>query len=691
MAQEIKSGALKLSKVVLYKHGIGYFERKGSVTGPTKIDLVCGPEEIDDMLKSLVALTTSGGTIDAVTYDSSKTLASRLAEFGFDLTKTEGLCGLLAQMKGIPVTVSVSGESISGRVLGLDTSEQVLRDAIARERLLTLYGVDSTFKRIPLSSISSIKVDDENMAIEMKQQLELLFQNAKKKDRKALSVTLSAEGEHDLFIAYSIPCPIWKTSYRLVMTAAGKTLLQGMAIVDNIQEEDWTEVQVVLVSASPISFIQPLYEPVQPTRRVIAAQGVTSSGPVTAERAKMDTSARQRLSTAMTGGLRDASPPGAQPSSQGALRPWGRAGGGGDSWGGDQSCKEESYGASFSEVVADSFASQDVSVEASESGEQFEYRITKPVSVPRNSSALLPIVQESVEGERISLYNEGKNPKFPYAAVKFKNTTGLTLESGPVTVMESDAYAGEALLDTIKPDDVRFLLYAVDQALPIVTRIEQENKPIWRVRSAGGVLYLDYKAISTKNYQIDNLSDRKKTLYIEHPITQGSKLTSEVKPTETTDSYYRFAFELEPKQPYELSVSEEADTYEYVWLTDVTNLAVDSINWLCSQNFVDKKFLEFLNQILDMRTQIINLRTEINNKKALIEECAKDQKRARENLQSLGTNNERYRRLIDTSEDRIQDERTELAELTIQLRQKEREYEKLVEESFVCDISESAN
>lgn len=687
MTQEIKSGALKLSKVVLYKHGIGYFERKGSVTGPTKIELVCSPEEIDDMLKSLVALTTSGGTVDAITYDSSKTLASRLAEFGFDLTKTEGLCGLLAQMKGIPVTVSVSGESISGRVLGLDNSEQVLRDAIAREKLLTLYGADSTFKRIPLSSISSIKVDDENMAMEMKQQLELLFQNAKKKDRKALAVALSAEGEHDLFIAYSIPCPIWKTSYRLVMTA-GKTLLQGMAIVDNIQEEDWNEVQVVLVSASPISFIQPLYEPVQPARRVIAAQGVTSAGPVTAERAKMETRARQRVSTAMTGGRMDAPVPMAPAAMQEMAGGWG---GGGDSWGANQSCREESYDASFGEAIADNFASQDVSVAASESGEQFEYRITKPVSVPRNSSALLPIVQQSVEGERISLYNERKNPKFPYAAVKFKNTTGLTLESGPVTVMESDAYAGEALLDTIKPDDVRFLLYAVDQALPLVTRIEQENKPIWRVRSAGGALYLDYKAISTKNYQVDNLSDRKKTLYIEHPITQGSKLTSDVKPTETTDSYYRFAFELEPKQPYELSVSEETDTYEYVWLTDVNNLAVDTINWLCAQNFVDKKFLAFLTQILDMRAQIINLRTEINNKKALMEECAKDQKRARENLQSLGTNNERYRKLIDTSEDRIQDERKELAELAIQLKQKEREYDKLVEENFLCDISGASN
>src|SRR5471030_3314046 len=98
-----------LTKVVLYKHGIGYFERRGKVTGPTKINLVCEASEIDDMLKSLLALTSSG-RIDAITYDSSKTLQSRLAEFGFDISNTQGLSGLLAQMKGIPVTVTASGE-----------------------------------------------------------------------------------------------------------------------------------------------------------------------------------------------------------------------------------------------------------------------------------------------------------------------------------------------------------------------------------------------------------------------------------------------------------------------------------------------------------------------------------------------------------------------------------------------------
>ncbi len=692
MSQEIKSSTLKLTKVVLYKHGIGYFERRGQVEAPARIELVCGPEEIDDMLKSLLALTTTGGRVDAITYDSSKTLQSRLAEFGFDLTQTEGLCGLLAQMKGIPVTVSVSGENISGRVLGLDTSEQVVRDSICHEMLLTLYSQESTFKRIPLSSITSIKVDDESMALEMRQQLELLFQNAKKKDRKALTVTISDTGQHDLLIAYAIPCPIWKTSYRLVMNGVGKTLLQGMAIVDNVQEEDWSEVQVVLVSASPISFIQPLYNPVQPARRVIATQGFVSAGPITAERAQRElpgkttsplmaqlSRARQENApgTPAFGGIEE----GAEMTYQGLMMGLSGGGPGQSSAGGGAKLRQEAV----SDALCNAMETG-ISVEATESGEQFEYRISTPVTVPRNSSALLPIVQEAVDGERISLFNALKNPKFPYSAVRFKNTTGLTLEAGPVTVMESDAYAGEALLDTVKPGDIRYLLYAIDQSLPIVVRTEQENKPVWRVRAAGGALYLDFRSRTGKKYQIDNLADKSKTLYIEHPITATWSLTSQPAPVETTDSFYRFVVEMEPQKSHELEVWEETETYTYVWLTNVDGLDLGRIDWLCGQNFVNGEFVRFLKRILDMRLEIIQLRTEINAKRNAIDEHTKDQKRARENLQSMGTNNERFRKLIDTAEDRIDRDRTTLNELNTALQQKQIDFQQFVTRELVSDL-----
>ncbi len=677
--ETVGSSSVGLTKVVLYKHGIGYFERRAIVCGPTKINLVCEANEIDDMLKSLLVLAGSG-RIDAVTYDSSKTLESRLAEFGFDISNTEGLSGLLAQMKGIPVTVNASGESVSGRMLGLDSSEQVFNESVIRELYLTLYTAESCFKRIALSSITAIQVNDESMASELKQQLELLFQNAKKKDRKALSVVLTEPGETDILIAYSIPCPIWKTSYRLLMHDDSRVLLQGMAIVDNLQEEDWNEVQIILVSASPISFIQPLYDPVQPFRPTIAAQGNVSSGPILAERADYS-------SQAMAAAFNAPAAPGAVPSAGGKMKAYAedlaRGAYGGGAFAGQVSQSAGKREASA--MLSDEFATQ-ISVEAGTKGELFEYKISKPVSIPRNSSALIPIVQQDIEGERISLYNESKNAKFPHAAIRFVNNTGLTLEGGPVTVMESDIYAGEALLDTTKPDDKRFLLYAIDQSCPVTIRSKNLAKPFWRVRSINGMLYMDYRYCSEKTYAIENLSDRKKVVFVEHPFRNGWVIVGKAKAVETTQNFYRFRLEIEPKSAETLVVSEESDNAEVIRLGDFNGIDPSRLNMICSQNFMSKEFVEFLKTMVEKRDEIQSISAEQANLQQLLRQYTEDQARARENLKTLGANNERYRKIIDSTEDQITEINKKLYSLNLDLAVKMKEYQNLALKQFVSEM-----
>lgn len=675
------SSSLGLTKVVLYKHGIGYFERRGKVTGPTKINLLCEASEIDDMLKSLLALTTSGARVDAVTYDSSKTLESRLAEFGFDITTCSGLAELLGQLKGIPVTVAVSGEAIQGRVLGLDATDIIVDNQIVREMHLTVYMENSSFKNIPLSSISAIKIDDETMAAELKQQLELLFQNVKKKDRKSLNVSLSDPGEHDLLIAYSIPCPIWKTSYRLVMDTEQKILLQGMAIVDNVQEEDWSNVQVVLVSASPISFIQPLYDPVLPERPRIAAQGNVSAGPVVAERAQLQNAFKAKKAAAAPAPRqrKDQAPESAPYAAEMMMDVMSYA----DS--------EETYAGALG--LAQAFSENmevPISVEGGERGELFEYRIQKPVTIPRNSSALIPIVQQIIEGERISLYNESKNKKFPYAAIRFVNNTGLTLEGGPVTVMEGDLYAGEALLDTVKPDDLRFLLYAVDEACPITVRQTMTNKPYWRVRSINSIIFVDYRQMREKTYELENLTDRKKIIFVEHPVSTAYKLSDDSKPEEITQNYYRFKVELESKSSFALNVKEETDAYEQIHLTNYRGDDTARFEWLASQNFVDADFVKFLKRVMELRKELRSFEEKIASETALLQQYTNDQARARENLKTLGANNERYRKIIDTTEDQISEINKKVQALNKEMRDAAQAYYQFCAQAITSDLESAA-
>src|SRR5260221_7060709 len=99
---------------------------------------------------------------------------------------------------------------------------------------------------------------------------------------------------------------------------------------------------------------------------------------------------------------------------------------------------------------------------ATEWGDFFQYGIETPVTLPRQKSALLPIVNEEVEGTKVSIYNEGTHAKFPLLGLKFTNSTKLHLMQGPITVFENNAYAGDARILDLQPKEERLIAYAID-------------------------------------------------------------------------------------------------------------------------------------------------------------------------------------------------------------------------------------
>jgi hypothetical protein len=675
-----------LRKVVLYKHGMGYFERSGSADGNTKVEILCGASDIDDMLKSLMVLTTDGARVDAITYDSAKTLEDRMLEFGFDIRSAKGLIDIISQMKGLPVTITVSGASTSGRVVGIDFADTVVENnhTVREAFLVVLNG--ATFKRTAINSISSITVDDGAFSTELNQQLELLFQNAKKKDKKALVVSLP-ETKGEIVIAYSIPTPIWKTSYRLIWSEQ-RLMLQGMAIVDNTQDEDWQDVKMVLVSAAPISFIQPLYDPVQPYRQTIATQGYTSSGPVVAERGSSREDSRDRCARsalARGGALADKESWGAMAMAAPAAPMMAmQAGGAG---GAAQYSYDSSEGYSVDAMMTQTMASNgELPVDTGSSGEHFEYRIQNPVTVPRNSSALIPIVQQDVEGERISLFNMVKHMTHPYSTIKLKNTTRLTLESGPVTVMEEGAYAGEALLDVLKPDDERMLPFALDQDCHFVVRDEHKDMPVWRVRLINGTMFLDYRTRSSTLYRVENVGDKTKIVYVEHPVNPGANLVGDAKPIETTQHYYRFKTDLEPKQVHELAVQEEQEVERHVWISH-EQFDYKTVNWVIGQRLVEKELAESLKTLIQKHQELSELAHKQRSMMEEINQYVADQQRARENLKALGSSNERYRQSLDEAEDKIATAQAEVKTLDKTLQQKRREFIELARKQLESELA----
>src|SRR5207249_3211841 len=78
-----------------------------------------------------------------------------------------------------------------------------------------------------------------------------------------------------------------------------------------------------------------------------------------------------------------------------------------------------------------------------EVGELFQYDMETPVSLARLRSAMLPIINDSVEGKKVSIYNSQVDPKHPLNGIELKNSSKLHLMQGPVTVFDGGVYAGD--------------------------------------------------------------------------------------------------------------------------------------------------------------------------------------------------------------------------------------------------------
>ncbi len=718
-----------LRRVTLYKHGVGYFERQGKVNGDQQVTFLFDAAQMNDVLKSLVALDLGKGPdkgkISAVTFDSIKPVDKRLEEFGISLDSTNsmGLTSLLGQLRGARVEVRAGASPTIGVVAGIEKRTRTQGPEKTEMQELVLVSDGGELRSIPLDQIRGIKLLDAKLREDLDQYLSILQSTIHKNLRK-LTISTAGQGERDLFISYVVEAPVWKTTYRIVLDAKSKPFLQGWALVDNVQDEDWNDVTLSLVSGAPVSFIQDLQQPRFKQRPVVGmpedvtvAPQIPQASLGTAFGSVSGVSAIEGVVRDMTGAVVTNATIRATQTSTGAeitattdangryqLRglPSGPYRVRIDSPGFKSAVVErvklapgtlarnnfrleagsvsETVTISESSVaslplngrnrlnlamispgaaIRDADSGVEADVETQDIGELFEYRIAHPVTIKRNSSALIPILQNQIEGESVSLYNQETRGQNPMSALYLNNTTGLTLESGPLTIIENDTYAGEALTGRIKPGEKRFITYAVDLGCRVSVKEDEEDQKAFLAEFINGEFRLHYKQMKTTVYTLNNLTERAKTVYIEHPYDKDEKwqLVKTAKPVETTEKYYRFKVIVAPNVAAQFTVSEELpDTHTYA----LTNITTNDIQIFVKSNYLTPQMRQALDGIADLKTQISQLARQTAEKQSEIHTITRDQERMRENLRALGKTEEekqlvqRYVAKIAQGEDQLE-------------------------------------
>jgi hypothetical protein len=201
-----------------------------------------------------------------------------------------------------------------------------------------------------------------------------------------------------------------------------------------------------------------------------------------------------------------------------------------------------------------------------EIGDYFQYAIDQKVTLPRQKSAMLPILDQSIEGLKVSIYNESIHAKYPLLGLKLKNTSGQPLTQGPITVYDGGVFAGDTRILDLQPNEERLLSYALDQGTEVKTEIKQAPSPNLIFRIGADNLSARYELRQTKTYTIKNRSTHDRQVMLEHPLRADWKLVEPKKPAEKTRELYRFLVSVPAGKNVAFDVVEEQTRVDNVAL-----------------------------------------------------------------------------------------------------------------------------
>lgn len=637
---------LPVRRMLMYRHGVGYFERRGSFAG-TELRLMFPRDAMDDILKSLIVLDMGEGQVLGIDIETPEDRAKQIERGSIHLSDTRSLLDLLRDLRGRRVRLSIESErrhgetgeeTLEGVVIGIDLDEKEPLD----KPLVSLYLAEQhEVRTVPVRRIARLAILDDRAAADITY---FLRAAQSEEDRRSAIVRLS-EGEHEMLVGYIAPAPSWRVSYRLLaepkpdggdsanggerdIGARVVVLLQGWGLFDNQLDEDLENVELTLVAGMPVSFRYRLYEPHIPERPLVQDDVRTVTAPVEfwAKRAMP-------------------SPPGAM--AEGVSAQYALA----------FAAAPESPAPS----PAFSMESLERSIEAASVGEErgalFQYRVAHPVSVARGRSAMVPIVSRRLDGRKELLYNARKLPRHPVASLRMLNETGLTLERGPVTVVERGDYAGEAVLPFTRAGAEMIVAYAVELGVTIT-----EERHAQRVM-AGLSIQKEYAVfeewdVRQTRYRITSTLPDAVDIVIEQERLAGYDLFDTPAPAEEAHNVARWSVRCLPGVETVFTVSERRKTSRY---EEVRKLDMRQLQSFLHDHYLDEATYDALRHILALYDQIAERRKMLQEIEQEQQKILARQQQIQGNLGPLGREGselalrERYVALLNQLEDSLSD------------------------------------
>lgn len=621
---------LPITRIVLFKHGVGYFERRGPHSGE-RLDLSFPREAMDDVLKSLVAIDLGAGQVIGVDFETPEDRAARLGRGSIHLGDQQSLLDLLRDLRGRPVRLSLGDGKkaeppVEGLVVGVDYEPaEPLRRAV-----VSVYAPETRQVRsVPVEGLARVELLDDGAADD----LAYFLRAAQSEEQRRAATLRLTPGEHELLVGYIAPAPAWRVSYRLLyeeQAGAGAVVIQGWGLFDNQLEEDLAEVELTLMAGMPVSFRYRLYEPRTPERPLVQDEERTVDAPIFFDAAPAPA---------------PQAPPGLAPLGAAMLAESAEGYGGARK---RAARAERVSAAQFEEAVQ-------VAAGGEERGALFAYRVEHPVSVARGQSAMVPILSRRLPARRELLYNGAKYARHPVASLRLANETGLTLERGPVTVLDGGDYAGEAVLPFTRAGGELIVPFAIELGITVDEQRSSARRLIG-IAFQGDYIVFEEHDLLTTTYHLSSGVDRAVEVTLEHGRRAGYDVVEPRAPDEESAGFARWRVPCPPQARVTVDITERRLTSRH---EHVRSLSGAQLQEFLRARLLDQATLKALAAILALYAQVDEAQGEIRKLEQEREAISKQQRQIQGNLQPLGREGDegalrqRYVATLGQLEDRL--------------------------------------
>lgn len=244
-----------------------------------------------------------------------------------------------------------------------------------------------------------------------------------------------------------------------------------------------------------------------------------------------------------------------------------------------------------------------------------------PVTVERGTSAMIAVLDDGAEGDIVYLYDaesERGNARFAFRAVRFVNPTSFTLETGPMTVYGEGRFIGEGLTEPIPPRATAVVPFALDRQVIIEKDNDSRDTIDKLVTLQRGVLRTEVRHERVTKLKLTSILREDTRVFLRHSVRKGWQLTKSPDIHERMGEAHLFEVALKAGETKTVEIVESTPLVRTLDLRQPES--IELVRVYLEGKDADQRFAEPMKKLLQIHTEMADIGQTIELERARMEE-----------------------------------------------------------------------